>query len=95
MMYAYTIGTTEDRIAKKNPDRTSMIIHCNNATAVLYFRDSKGVSTSNGLPIRPRGYIALSVDQGDDPTLEFWAISDTANTDVRVYEGFKPARRRG
>lgn len=91
VVHAYEVGATvEVNIAGRNIDRTSLVITNAHATAILFMRDSKGVATTNGLPIYPRGSANLSVLLGDDPTLDWWAISDTAGTVVRVYEGFAP-----
>lgn len=87
MITPYSVGTTELLIAKAQPDRTSVVIHNNHATAVIYFRGSKGVATTNGMPIAAGGSASLKIPE-DDPTAEVWAISDTLATDVRVYEGY-------
>lgn len=88
VIHAYTVGTTESQIAGRNLDRSSLVITNSHATAILYVRDTKGVGPLNGMPIYPRGSINLSRLLGDDPTMDWWAISDTALTTVRVYEGF-------
>ena len=87
MITPYSVGTTEIKVAGYQEDRTSLIILNNHATATIYYRDSKGVATANGLPIVAGGNFVLKIPE-DDPRLEAWCISDTATTDVRVYEGF-------
>ena len=87
MITPYSVGTTELKIAGYQIDRTSIVILNNHATATIYFRSSKGVATTNGFPIVAGGHAALKIPE-DDPTEEVWAISDTALTDVRVYEGY-------
>lgn len=87
MIFPYKVGTTEVKIASVQKDRTSLVIICNHITATIYFRFSKGVSVDNGLPIYSNGVVGLNIPE-DDPTQEIWAISDTALTDVRVYEGY-------
>lgn len=91
VVHAYEVGiTSEMNIAGRNKDRTSLVITNAHTTAILFVRDAKGVATTNGMPIYPRGSANLSVLLGDDPTLDWWAISDTADTIVRVYEGYAP-----
>lgn len=87
MITPYSVGTTEVRIATKQADRTSIVIKNNHATATIYWRNSKGVVQDNGFPIAAGGANSLKIPE-DDPTDEFWCISDTLATDVRVYEGF-------
>ena len=83
----FTVGTSELKIASVSKTRTSIVVVCNHATATLYFRFSKGVAVSNGMPIYSNGVMGLKIPE-DDPTQEIWAISDTPLTNVRVYEGY-------
>ncbi|GAH59765.1 unnamed protein product [marine sediment metagenome] len=87
-IFPYIVGTAvEVKIASVSPTRTSIVVVVNNATATLYTRFSKGVAVANGFPIYSYGFMSLKIPE-DDPTKEIWAISDTATTQVRVYEGY-------
>ena len=83
----HIVGVTEVKIASVSPTRTSLVIVVNHATATVYTRFKKGVAVANGLPIYSYGNISLKIPE-DDPTTDVWAISDTAGTQVRVYEGY-------
>ena len=87
MITPYSVGTTELKIASIQKTRTSVVIHNNHATAIIYIRASKGVAAVNGMPIAAGGSASLKIPE-DDPTEEVWCISNTATTDVRVYEGY-------
>lgn len=87
MIIPHTVGTTEVKIASRQPARTSIVVINHHGTATVYIRFSKGVSVTNGLPIYSYGNISLKIPE-DDPTREIWAISDTATTPVKVYEGY-------
>ena len=87
VVFAYTVGTTEEKICSRQPARTSIIVINNHATAVIYIRSSKGVSPGNGLPIAAGGNFVMKIPE-DNPTQEVWCISDTITTSVRVYEGY-------
>lgn len=87
MITPYSVGTTEAKIASRQPERTSIIVVNNHATAVIYVRSSKGVAAANGLPISGKGNFVMKIPE-DNPTEEVWCISDTLATDVRVYEGY-------
>jgi hypothetical protein len=87
----YTVNQVQAKIVEPNKERTSLAIHVNHASAVVYFRFSEGVVAANGWPIRAYGSISLKIPE-DDPTKEVWAISDTTGTPVRVYEGYGPVK---
>jgi len=83
----HSVGTSEVKVASVSQTRTSLVVLCNHATATIYFRFSKGVAVSNGMPIFSNGVMALKIPE-DDPTQEIWCISDTLATPVVVYEGY-------
>ncbi|MBA7650260.1 hypothetical protein ES703_58063 [subsurface metagenome] len=87
MIFPYTVGLTEVKIASIQSARTSIVVILNHATATVYTRFSKGVAIANGLPIYSKGSMALKIPE-DDPTQEIWCISDTPGTQVVVYEGY-------
>lgn len=84
----FSVGTAlEVKVASVQKDRTSIVVVCNHATAIIYFRFSKGVAISNGMPIYSKASMSLKTPE-DDPTQEVWVISDTPATPVVVYEGY-------
>lgn len=87
---ARTAGLTEVKLASGIlENRQSLTFFNKHATAILYVRDSKGVSVGNGIPIYPTGALGITKrEDGDSVTQEWWGISDTATTGVVVFEGF-------
>ena len=83
----FSIGLAESKIAERSELRTSLVIINLDAVAIVYIRFRKGVVATNGIPVYPGGNISLNIPE-DDPTLDAWAISDTATTPIIVYEGF-------
>ena len=85
----YSVGTTEEVIVQKQSDRISLVIQNDHSTATIYVRDSKGVTSSNGIAIYSNGSISMTLrEDGSMVTKEWWCISDTAATTVKVAEGF-------
>jgi hypothetical protein len=80
------VGTTEDVLLIPNPSRTSVIIFNTHATATIYIYSTKNRG-SNGFPIKAGGAMSFKVPE-DDVVGRMFIISDTADTDVRFYEGF-------
>lgn len=87
----WSTGLTEIKIAERSEFRTSLVIYNLDALAIVYVRFKKGVVIANGFPILPNGSMSLKIPE-DDPTLDVWAIADTATTPIVVYEGFGRAR---
>jgi len=83
----HSVGTSEVKILSVSETRTSIVVINNHATAIIYFRFSKGVAAANGLPIYPYGNVSLKIPE-DDPTQAIWCISDTVATPVVTYEGY-------
>jgi len=83
----FSTGLAEMKIAERSEHRTSLVIMNLDALAIVYIRFRKGVVAANGVPIYPGGSVALQVPE-DDPTMDVWAIADTATTPIIVYEGF-------
>ncbi|MDD3523851.1 MAG: hypothetical protein PHQ41_04040 [Candidatus Cloacimonetes bacterium] len=94
---AIVIGLASEIAANYDKDRSSLIIYNNSASAVIYYGSDNTLSTSNGFPIPPKTGLAFSEQTGDDPSLAYWLVSDTAGTDVRVGEGraVQPVRAEG
>ncbi|MBA7715202.1 hypothetical protein ES703_124243 [subsurface metagenome] len=84
----FSTGLVEMKIAERSELRTSLVIQNNDAVATVYVRFRKGVTAGNGIRIGPGATLSLGILE-DDPTLDAWAIADTATTPVVVYEGFK------
>jgi len=86
-----TLTTTpgsENPILRLNPTRTSAIIINAHNTAIIYFHNTASkANATDGCPIYPRSAFTLKIPE-DDPVHEIWAISDTVNTPIVVYEGF-------
>ena len=83
----FSTGLTEIKIAERSKHRTSLVVMNLDAVAIVYVRFRKGVVATNGIPIGPNGSMSLAIPE-DDPTMDVWAIADTATTPVIVYEGF-------
>ena len=83
----FSTGLVEMKVAERSEHRTSLIIQNNDSVAIVYVRFRKGVTAGNGLRIPPGGVMGLSIPE-DDPTMDAWAIADTATAPVVVYEGF-------
>ena len=69
------VQTIPTRIVYPNPNRTSLIIR-NIGNYVIYIGTDMNVSVTNGFQISPGNAISLTKELGDNPELEFWAISD-------------------
>ena len=87
----YSVGTTEEVIVRAQVDRIALTIQNDHSTATIYVRDSKGVTSSNGISIYSNGSISMNLkEDGEMVKKEWWAVSDTASTTVKVAEGFPP-----
>lgn len=86
-----TIGLTESKIASGIlTNRMSLAFFNTHSTAIVYVKDGKGVSATNGVPVYPKGNVSLNlIEDGETVFEEWWAISDTASTGLVVFEGFK------
>lgn len=68
----------------------SFAVFNKHATAILYMKEGKEVSTINGIPIYPKGNVSLNYIEDGDTIREEWSmISDTADTPIVVFEGSK------
>ena len=83
------VGTTVKRATHSDMMRTSLGIANEHASAVLYYGHTSELTVDNGFPILPKTPIFFNVGFGDRPDLEFYLISDTANTPVKIMEFFK------
>lgn len=86
---AHSVGTTiYPAILVQDPLRMSFSVFNKSATAIIYIKEGKEVSATNGIPVYPRGNFGLVKTEDGDPVGEEWcAISDTASTNVVVFEG--------
>ena len=91
VVQAVTVGVTAVRILAVNIARTSIGIINNDSTAIVYWAvQDPAVSADNGFPIYPRGSVTLVLKDGDETRQALYAVSDTADTSVRVYESIVP-----
>lgn len=89
--FPVTVGTTAVvQLTSYNKDRTSIIISPTTALSTIYVSTAPNVSTATGTPIKQGANGCVAAVFGSDPRLIYYAISDTASTDVRVTEGFMP-----
>lgn len=79
-----TIGTTEKRIVKVEPTRTSLTVF-NNSANILYI--GKRLQNTTGYPIPAGGNISFKIPE-DDPTQELYGTASGAGSDIRIYEGY-------
>lgn len=87
--FAISVGTTRGRAVHSDIKRTSLGISNNHATAVVFFGHTSELDADSGFPILPKTTMFFNVGFGDRPDLEYWLVSDTADTDVRLMEFFK------
>lgn len=88
-MKAVSVGLTQVRLTKRDNKRTVITIVNNDGVAVVYINEGKGASVTNSTPLFSYQSMTIAKPSGDNPKLDYWAISDTASTDVRVYEGYE------
>lgn len=80
------VGTTVKRATHSDIERTSLGIANEHASAVLYYGHTTELTAANGFPILPKTSLFFNVGFGDRPDLEFYVISDTANTPIKIME---------
>lgn len=86
----HTIGTTSTIVANISPKRTSLSIFNTHATAIVYIKEGRGASSTNGIPIYPKGNVSITeLEDSLQVKEQYSAISDTASTVIVVFEGFK------
>lgn len=88
-----TVGTTPVRGVESNAKRTSLTIFNNSTTATVYYGADPSVTTGNGMVILPQTGWSFLIGMGDDPTTEFYLVSNAAGADVRVSEGYGDGMR--
>lgn len=71
-----------------DPNRKSFAVFNKHATAILYMKEGRSVSTSNGIPIYPKGNVSLNTLEDGKTIQETWSfVSDTADTEIVIFEG--------
>ena len=85
--YTVKVGTTVTRIVDYSAKRTVVMIY-NNSNVVIYLGVGKELSTANGFPIAPNQGAVFAREFGDDPTVAYYAVAESGEADVRVWEGF-------
>lgn len=88
-----TVGTTPVRGVESNTKRTSLTIFNNSTSATVYYGADRSVTTDNGMVILPQTGWSFLIGMGDDPTTEFYLVSDVGGADVRVSEGYADGMR--
>lgn len=86
---AVTVATVVTTVAAYNPRRTALSLH-NNGTETIFVSENEIDVANQGFPLAAGTAVDFSEDFGDDPTLSRFAISQTVNNNVRVYEAFTP-----
>lgn len=86
-----TIGLTVNiGTIRTDPKRLSFAVFNKHATAIVYIKEGKEVSATNGIPVYPTGNISLNYLEDGETVREEWSmISDTADTPIVVFEGSK------
>ena len=89
--FAKTIGTTVDiKTIQADPKRVSFAIFNKHITATLFIKEGGQVSAASGIPIYAKGNLSITYVQDGDTVREPWSmISDTADTEIIVFEGSK------
>jgi len=85
-----TVPTTEVKAAfGYSEQRRSLAFFNTHATATIYIKDGKGVSTTNGIPVYPKQSLSLNyIEDGETVKADWWAIA-TASATLIVFEGFE------
>lgn len=84
-----SITTTVSKIVGGSEDRTGVKIKNTSATTLWIVKGKDQVKTQ-GYPIEQHGEIVISPGSGDDPTCEYWGISDSGTITIYVMESFNP-----
>lgn len=85
----YTVSTIEVKVASGiTPTRKSLSFFNTHPTAIAYIKDGKGVATSNGIPVYPRGNVSLNFIEDGETVWEDWYAVATASMTLIVFEGF-------
>jgi len=80
--------TVATRIVHPNSKRTSLVIS-NIGDYPVYIGTDNQVSTTNGFKLPPGNAISLNKALGDNPDLEYWAVSDGGTGRVAYLEQIK------
>ena len=83
------IGTSPVQIVPHNSKRSALSISNPDALAIMYLDRYFDVTTSEGDPLHPKVSIIYNRDNGDNPTIARYGVSDTAGKNVRVSEEFQ------
>lgn len=83
-------GTAKVTLVEANPSRTALLISNTHATAIAYVTDDSDVTAVTGFPIFSQQSVLLTVMDGVDITKRIIVISDTATTNMQVWESQTP-----
>lgn len=85
---ALTVGNSVIQGASSDKKRTSITFQNTHATAKVYVGSNPAISATNGFRIPAGGTVTFAPWIGDDPTINFYLISDTASTTVIAVDGY-------
>jgi len=86
-----TIGTSAVQLVESRKDRTVLEIVNLSDTATVYISDTEKdtLTTNKGLPIPPNSSRIIQLADLDFGVMHEWyGISDTANTNIIIYEAY-------
>lgn len=86
--FQITVGTTPVRVVASHVKRTALGMANMHSTGIVYYSTRPDVAADNGFPIFPKTVRDLNIGLGDEPMLEYFAISDTAGVILSVTEQF-------
>lgn len=85
------VGTSAVRAVHSDNARTALGFANEHTSAVLYYGHTSQLSEGKGFPILPKTSMFFNKGFGDEPELEFWLVSDTADTSVKIMEFYQEA----
>lgn len=87
-MAVKSVSTSSVQIVNHNPRRSSLTLSNNDSAAIIYIDTHSPVTTASGMDLQPYTKVVYNRVNGDDPSLARYAISDTADKELRVEESF-------
>lgn len=87
-----TVGTTPLRLVAYNRNRKRLLILNEGdagLVAIIRVNPSGIAGISQNIPVFPRGSLQYAKEYGDKPELDYYVVSDTANTTVTYEETYE------
>lgn len=81
------VGTITLQILSWN-SRRKVVTILNNGTDFITIHDSRANVAANGFPVIAGEVVTFTVEDGDDPRLQLYAVANSGTQDIRIYEGF-------